>query len=166
MRNAGPTAWSSRRSPWPGDVRRARKAQIRPIDFGGSSASPSNRSSKPRPRARGPGQAAAAVDAGLRAVMFTDIVGSTEMTARLGDSADGYRVVRPAPKPCRAGRAARSSSTGRWFVRRERGLSRSHPSFPMAVNAQPSSFSSGPRNSRAICHLDGRACCRQSSPSP
>jgi class 3 adenylate cyclase len=27
------------------------------------------------------------VDAGLRAVMFTDIVGSTEMTARLGDSA-------------------------------------------------------------------------------
>ena len=28
-----------------------------------------------------------AVDPGLRAVMFTDIVGSTEMTARLGDSA-------------------------------------------------------------------------------
>jgi hypothetical protein len=40
MRNAGPTAWSSRRSPWPVDVRRARKAQIRPIDLGGSSASP------------------------------------------------------------------------------------------------------------------------------
>jgi len=34
-----------------------------------------------------PGAAAAAVDSGLRAVMFTDIVGSTEMTARLGDSA-------------------------------------------------------------------------------
>jgi class 3 adenylate cyclase len=34
-----------------------------------------------------PGAAAPAIDAGLRAVMFTDIVGSTEMTARLGDSA-------------------------------------------------------------------------------
>jgi class 3 adenylate cyclase len=34
-----------------------------------------------------PGAAAAGVDFGLRAVMFTDIVGSTEMTARLGDSA-------------------------------------------------------------------------------
>jgi class 3 adenylate cyclase len=31
--------------------------------------------------------AAAAADSGLRAVMFTDIVGSTEMTARLGDGA-------------------------------------------------------------------------------
>ncbi len=38
------------------------------------------------PRA-GPGSDASAVDPGLRAVMFTDIVGSTEMTARLGDSA-------------------------------------------------------------------------------
>jgi class 3 adenylate cyclase len=38
------------------------------------------------PRA-GPGDAAPAVDPGLRAVMFTDIVGSTEMTARLGDAA-------------------------------------------------------------------------------
>src|SRR5271170_4759660 len=37
------------------------------------------------PRAA-PGAAAPAVDSGL-AVMFTDIVGSTEMTARLGDSA-------------------------------------------------------------------------------
>src|SRR6516165_6505285 len=34
-----------------------------------------------------PGAAPPAVDSGLRAVMFTDIVGSTEMTARLGDSA-------------------------------------------------------------------------------
>ena len=34
-----------------------------------------------------PGGAPPAIDAGLRAVMFTDIVGSTEMTARLGDSA-------------------------------------------------------------------------------
>jgi len=33
------------------------------------------------------GAAAPAIDAGLRAVMFTDIVGSTEMTARLGDVA-------------------------------------------------------------------------------
>ncbi len=33
------------------------------------------------------GADAPAVDAGLRAVMFTDIVGSTEMTARLGDTA-------------------------------------------------------------------------------
>ena len=33
------------------------------------------------------GAAAPTVDPGLRAVMFTDIVGSTEMTARLGDSA-------------------------------------------------------------------------------
>ena len=33
------------------------------------------------------GAAAPAVDSGLRAVMFTDIVGSTEMTARLGDTA-------------------------------------------------------------------------------
>jgi len=38
------------------------------------------------PRAA-PGAAAPDVDPGLRAVMFTDIVGSTEMTARLGDSA-------------------------------------------------------------------------------
>ena len=38
------------------------------------------------PRAA-PGAAAPTVDAGLRAVMFTDIVGSTEMTARLGDAA-------------------------------------------------------------------------------
>lgn len=36
------------------------------------------------PRAA-PGRAAPAIDSGLRAVMFTDIVGSTEMTARLGD---------------------------------------------------------------------------------
>ena len=38
------------------------------------------------PRAA-PDAVAPAVDSGLRAVMFTDIVGSTEMTARLGDSA-------------------------------------------------------------------------------
>lgn len=34
-----------------------------------------------------PDATAPAVDAGLRAIMFTDIVGSTEMTARLGDAA-------------------------------------------------------------------------------
>jgi len=38
------------------------------------------------PRAA-PGTATPAVDPGLRTVMFTDIVGSTEMTTRLGDSA-------------------------------------------------------------------------------
>jgi class 3 adenylate cyclase len=38
------------------------------------------------PRAA-PDAVAPAVDSGLRAIMFTDIVGSTEMTARLGDSA-------------------------------------------------------------------------------
>jgi len=38
------------------------------------------------PRAA-PDALAPVVDSGLRAVMFTDIVGSTEMTARLGDSA-------------------------------------------------------------------------------
>jgi class 3 adenylate cyclase len=37
------------------------------------------------PRAA-PGAVAGTVDSGLRAVMFTDIVGSTEMTTRLGDS--------------------------------------------------------------------------------
>jgi class 3 adenylate cyclase len=44
------------------------------------------------PRARA-GAGAPAVDSGLRAVMFTDIVGSTEITARLGDSA-GLELVR------------------------------------------------------------------------
>ncbi len=44
------------------------------------------------PRARA-GAGASAVDSGLRAVMFTDIVGSTEITARLGDSA-GLELVR------------------------------------------------------------------------
>src|SRR6266481_196017 len=34
-----------------------------------------------------PGAAAPEKDGGLRAIMFTDIVGSTEMTARLGDAA-------------------------------------------------------------------------------
>jgi class 3 adenylate cyclase len=38
------------------------------------------------PRAA-PGAASPELDGGLRAVMFTDIVGSTEMTARLGDAA-------------------------------------------------------------------------------
>jgi class 3 adenylate cyclase len=38
------------------------------------------------PRAA-PGVAAPELDGGLRAVMFTDIVGSTEMTARVGDAA-------------------------------------------------------------------------------
>lgn len=44
----------------------------------------------PRPVA---GKPAPAVDPGRRAVMFTDLVGSTEMTARLGDAA-GVELVR------------------------------------------------------------------------
>ncbi len=40
-----------------------------------------------------PRTAAPVMDAGLRAVMFTDIVGSTEMTSRLGDAA-ALRLVR------------------------------------------------------------------------
>jgi class 3 adenylate cyclase len=44
------------------------------------------------PRA-GLGSTATAIDRGLRAVMFTDIVGSTEMTERLGDAA-GLELVR------------------------------------------------------------------------
>ena len=45
------------------------------------------------PRAAGGGPAPA-VDPGRRAVMFTDIVGSIEMTARLGDPASAVSVRR------------------------------------------------------------------------
>jgi class 3 adenylate cyclase len=45
------------------------------------------------------------MDAGLRAVMFTDIVGSTEMTARLGDAA-ALRLVRVHDALVRRGLAA------------------------------------------------------------
>jgi class 3 adenylate cyclase len=56
------------------------------------------------PRA-GPAGAAPAFDAGLRAVMFTDIVGSTELTARLGDVA-ALELVRVHDALVRRGLAA------------------------------------------------------------
>jgi hypothetical protein len=56
------------------------------------------------PRA-GPGGTAPAFDAGLRAVMFTDLVGSTELTARLGDVA-ALELVRVHDALVRRGLAA------------------------------------------------------------
>jgi class 3 adenylate cyclase len=56
------------------------------------------------PRAA-PGGAAPVIDPGLRAVMFTDIVGSTEMTARLGDAA-ALELVRVHDALVRRGLAA------------------------------------------------------------
>lgn len=52
-----------------------------------------------------PGTAVSAMDGGLRAVMFTDIVGSTEMTARLGDAA-ALELVRVHDALVRRGLAA------------------------------------------------------------
>ncbi len=52
-----------------------------------------------------PGRTAPRIDAGLRAVMFTDIVGSTEMTARLGDAA-ALELVRVHDALVRRGLAA------------------------------------------------------------
>jgi class 3 adenylate cyclase len=57
------------------------------------------------PRAA-PGGPAPAVDPGRRAVMFTDIVGSTEMTARLGDAA-ALELVRAHDALVRRGLEAR-----------------------------------------------------------
>src|SRR5260221_1382570 len=53
----------------------------------------------------GSSAAAPEVDAGLRAVMFTDIVGSTEMTTRLGDAA-ALELVRVHDALVRRGLAA------------------------------------------------------------
>jgi class 3 adenylate cyclase len=53
----------------------------------------------------GAGAVAPAIDAGLRAVMFTDIVGSTEMTTRLGDAA-ALELVRVHDALVRRGLAA------------------------------------------------------------
>src|SRR5271166_4558799 len=50
---------------------------------------------------------AAAMDSGLRAIMFTDLVGSTEMTARLGDAA-ALELVRVHDALVRRGLAAHS----------------------------------------------------------
>src|SRR5256714_839638 len=52
-----------------------------------------------------PGTIAPQMDAGLRAVMFTDIVGSTEMTVRLGDIA-ALELVRVHDALVRRGLAA------------------------------------------------------------
>jgi class 3 adenylate cyclase len=52
-----------------------------------------------------PGATAPEMNAGLRAVMFTDIVGSTEMTARLGDAA-ALELVRVHDALVRRGLAA------------------------------------------------------------
>jgi class 3 adenylate cyclase len=52
-----------------------------------------------------PGSTAPRMDAGLRAVMFTDIVGSTEMTMRLGDTA-ALELVRVHDALVRRGLAA------------------------------------------------------------
>ena len=54
-----------------------------------------------------PGATVPERDAGLRAIMFTDIVGSTEMTARLGDAA-AFEIVRVHDSLVRRGLAAHS----------------------------------------------------------
>ena len=63
----------------------------------------------PRPHRRSPGwlrsRTAPEMDAGLRAVLFTDIVGSTELTARLGDAA-ALELVRVHDALVRRGLAA------------------------------------------------------------
>jgi len=60
------------------------------------------RISDPKPA---PGRMAAPMDPGLRAIMFTDIVGSTEMTVRLGDAA-AFELVRVHDSLVRRGLAA------------------------------------------------------------
>jgi class 3 adenylate cyclase len=55
--------------------------------------------------AAAPGEIPAQMDAGLRAVMFTDLVGSTEMTERLGDAA-ALELVRVPDALVRRGLAA------------------------------------------------------------
>jgi Protein of unknown function (DUF4242) len=68
------------------------------------------------------GTAAPEVDAALRAVMFTDIVGSTEMTTRLGDAAalelvrahDALVRRRSGGKPRARGQAHRRWDNGRF----------------------------------------------------
>ena len=54
---------------------------------------------------KAPGTIAPKMDTGLRAVMFTDIVGSTEMTVRLGDAA-AFELVRAHDALVRRGLAA------------------------------------------------------------
>jgi class 3 adenylate cyclase len=62
-------------------------------------------------------------DAGLRAIMFTDIVGSTEMTARLGDAA-AFEIVRVHDSLVRRGLAAHKRARGQAHWRRNNGCLR------------------------------------------
>jgi class 3 adenylate cyclase len=82
------------------------------------------------PRAA-PGTAAPAVDPGLRAVMFTDIVGSTEMTARLGDNA-ALELVRAHDALVRRGLEAHG---GREVKHTGDGIMASFDKAPNAVRA-------------------------------
>jgi class 3 adenylate cyclase len=82
------------------------------------------------PRAA-PVAAAPAIDAGLRAVMFTDIVGSTEMTARLGDAA-ALELVRAHDSLVRRGLEAHG---GREIKHTGDGIMASFNNAPNAVRA-------------------------------
>jgi class 3 adenylate cyclase len=75
--------------------------------------------------------AAPAVDAGLRAVMFTDIVGSIEMTARLGDAA-ALELVRAHDALVRRGLARYG---GREVKHTGDGIMASLANIPNAVRA-------------------------------
>jgi class 3 adenylate cyclase len=77
------------------------------------------------------GAAAATTDAGLRAVMFTDIVGSTEMTARLGDAA-ALELVRVHDALVRRGLVAHS---GREVKHTGDGIMAAFDQVPNAVRA-------------------------------
>ena len=79
----------------------------------------------------GPGGAAPEVDAGLRAVMFTDIVGSTEMTMRLGDAA-ALELVRVHDALVRRGLAANG---GREVKHTGDGIMAVFADIPSAVRA-------------------------------
>ena len=103
------------------------------------SPTPSFRSILPRLRRssvasairRGAGGQTPAIDAGLRAVMFTDIVGSTEMTARLGDSA-ALELVRAHDALVRRGLDAHG---GREVKHTGDGIMASFDEVPNAVRA-------------------------------
>jgi class 3 adenylate cyclase len=82
------------------------------------------------PRAA-PGAVTPASDVGLRAVMFTDIVGSTEMTARLGDSA-ALELVRAHDALVRRGLEAHG---GREVKHTGDGIMASFDKTPNAVRA-------------------------------
>jgi class 3 adenylate cyclase len=82
------------------------------------------------PRAA-PAASAPAVDSGLRAVMFTDIVGSTQMTARLGDTA-ALELVRTHDALVRRGLEAHG---GREVKHTGDGMMASFDKAPNAVRA-------------------------------